>query len=57
MIGKYFKCFDTGGNPVFVWGCDCEKCKNTTSPCMNVLELNILEEKQNKKEHPFLLGL
>lgn len=52
MIGKYFKYFDTGGNPVFTWVCKCEKCRNSTSPCMN-----ILEEKQSKKERPFLLGL
>lgn len=40
MIYQIFKGFNTAGKPIYEWHCDCKKCKNSTSPCMEILKLN-----------------
>jgi len=46
MIYRVFKGYDTGGEPIYEWGCDCEECRTTSSLCMAVIEMK--EEEKNK---------
>ncbi len=46
MPYKYFKEWDTGGDPIYEWGCGCEECRTTTGPCMALIEM-IEEERKS----------
>jgi len=46
MLYPVFKTWDTSGKPIIEWECDCEQCKNSTSPCLDVLHLNLKSTKK-----------
>lgn len=46
MTYRVFIGFDTSGNPMYKWNCDCDKCLNTTGHCVDVLEANLIEREK-----------
>lgn len=51
---KIFKGMDTGGNPIVDIRCDCNRCKESTSPCLDSL-LERDELKRNRIRRSFYL--
>jgi len=37
--------YDTAGNPIWKWKCDCKICLTSASPCQNVKDANEKEKK------------
>lgn len=56
MIYRIFVGFDTGGEPIYKWICDCGKCRTSTVPCIEVVEANIEEEARRKKGDAYAKG-
>lgn len=50
MIYRIFTGYDTGGEPMYKWNCDCEKCLISASPCQNAIEANFDEDKEKLQD-------
>ena len=48
MIYPVLVGYDTGGEPIWKWECDCEKCLASTAPCQAVGKAN--EKEKNKPQ-------
>jgi len=46
MIYRVWIGYDTAGEPIWEWRCNCEKCLTSTSPCYEVLDANFKEMKK-----------
>ena len=47
MIYPVLVGYDMGGEPIWKWECDCEKCLTSTTPCQAVTKAN-----EGEKEKP-----
>jgi len=52
MIYRVFTGYNTGGEPIWIWKCDCEICLTTGGQCQAVIEAN--EEEKSKPQHTAL---
>ena len=48
MIYRVFTGYDTGGEPMWKWHCDCEICLNTVGECREVMLAKFDENKKSQ---------